>query len=98
MPGGPAIRVDSICAGHVSDRVQGMRCRATKRHPGKAGPSTQTDPRPCTGTDPTPTDCPLDTMNPTAALQGEALYALLEQARDLLHDYGEDRHTTIHPQ
>ena len=37
-------------------------------------------------------------MNPTAALQGEALYALLEQARDLLHDYGEDRHTTIQPQ
>lgn len=37
-------------------------------------------------------------MTPTDALQGEALYALLEQARDLLHDYGEDRHTTIHPQ
>ena len=37
-------------------------------------------------------------MNPTAALQGEALYALLEQARDLLHDYGENRHTTIQPQ
>lgn len=36
-------------------------------------------------------------MNHTAALQGEALYALLEQARDLLNDYDEDRQAAIRP-
>lgn len=35
-------------------------------------------------------DCYLDTMNQTAALQGDALYALLDRAQELLNDYDDD--------
>ena len=40
-------------------------------------------------------DFDLDTMNQTAALQGDALYALLDQAQELLNNYDEDDSTHI---
>ena len=37
----------------------------------------------------------LDTMNQTAALQGDALFALIDRAHELLNDYHENHSSSI---